>query len=306
MLAREAEIAHNRPHSSLLQRDASRGVAVTASVPEFDLALLAAEPVAPYSVRLPVFEGPLDLLLHLIRINEVEITDIPIARIGEQYLEYLTLMGELDLELAGEYLVMASTLAWIKSRMLLPAESVGDDGEEIDPRAELVARLLEYQRFKEVAAELGERKRLGRDVFAASGFELEAPAESEREIEVGLFDLVEAYRRVLEAKRGEASKPHEIEAEEITVRERMVEVMNVLQLRSSIDFDVLLREEPNRPYTKVLLIATFLAILELTRLSAIRIYQGLDEMGVPEGPIHLRRSIEPGDKAWIEQIAESM
>ena len=279
---------------------------MTASVPESDPALLAAEQFARCSVRLRVFEGPLDLLLHLIRINEVEITDIPIARIGEQYLEYLTLMGELDLEVVGEYLVMASTLAWIKSRMLLPAERVGEDGEEIDPRAELVARLLEYQRFKEVATELGERKRLGRDVFAASGFELEAPAESEREIEVGLFDLVEAYRRVLEAKRDAESKPHEIEAEEITVRARMMEIMAVLEPRPSIDFDVLLREEQNRPYTKVLVVTTFLAILELTRLSAIRIYQGLGDLGVPEGPIHLRRSIELGDTAWIEQIADSM
>ncbi len=279
---------------------------MTASVPESDPAVLAAEAFAPYSVRLPVFEGPLDLLLHLIRINEVEITDIPIARIGEQYLEYLTLVGELDLEVVGEYLVMASTLAWIKSRMLLPAERVGEDGEEIDPREELVTRLLEYQRFKEVATELGERQRLGRDVFAACGFELEAPAESEREIEIGLFDLVEAYRRVLEAKRDAVSRPHEIEAEEITVRERMMEIMAALEPRPSIDFDVLLREERSRPHTKVLIIVTFLAILELTRLSAIRIYQGLDDLGVPEGPLHLRRSIELGDTTWIEQIAESM
>lgn len=279
---------------------------MTVSVPESDVAALAAEPLAPYSVRLPVFEGPLDLLLHLIRINEVEITDIPIARIGEQYLEYLKLMRELDLELVGEYLVMASTLAWIKSRMLLPAERVGEDGEEIDPRAELIARLLEYQRFKEVAAELGERKRLDRDVFAANACGLESPAESEREIEVGLFDLVEAYRRVLEAKHEVESKPHEIEAEEITVRERMLEIMTVLESRPSIDFDVLVQAERSRPYTKALIVATFLGILELTRLSAIRIYQGIDELGAPEGPIHLRRSIETNDTAWIEQIAESM
>ncbi|MCH7643431.1 MAG: segregation/condensation protein A [Myxococcales bacterium] len=276
---------------------------MTTSVLESDPTVPAAE---PYSVRLPVFEGPLDLLLHLIRINEVEITDIPIARIGEQYLEYLTLLRELDLEVVGEHLVMASTLAWIKSQMLLPAERVDEDGEEIDPRAELIARLHDYQRFKEVAAELGERKRLGRDVFAASDFEMEAPAESEREIEVGLFDLVDAYRRVLEAKRDAESKPHEIEAEEITVRERMMEIMAVFESRPSIDFDVLLHEEQGRPYTLALVVVTFLAILELTRLAAIRIYQGIDQLGVPEGPIHLRRSIEPGDTVWIEQIAESM
>jgi len=279
---------------------------VTASVPESEAALPIAEPFAPYSVRLPVFEGPLDLLLHLIRINEVEITDIPIARIGEQYLEYLKLMRDLDLEVVGEYLVMASTLAWIKSRMLLPAERVGEDGEEIDPRAELIARLLEYQRFKEVAAELGERNRLDRDVFAAGGFELDAPSESEREIEVGLFDLVEAYRRVLEVRHDVESKPHEIEAEEITVRERMLEIMAVLESRPSIDFDVLPRAEPTRPHTKALIVAPFLGILELTRLSAIRIYQGIDEAGAPEGPIHLRRSIETNDTAWIKQIADSM
>ena len=276
---------------------------MTTSVLESDPTVPAAE---PYCVRLPVFEGPLDLLLHLIRINEVEITDIPIARIGEQYLEYLTLLRELDLEVVGEHLVMASTLAWIKSQMLLPAERVDEDGEEIDPRAELIARLHDYQRFKEVAAELGERKRLGRDVFAASDFEMEAPAESEREIEVGLFDLVDAYRRVLEAKRDAESKPHEIEAEEITVRERMMEIMAVFESRPSIDFDVLLHEEQGRPYTLALVVVTFLAILELTRLAAIRIYQGIDQLGVPEGPIHLRRSIEPGDTVWIEQIAESM
>ncbi len=279
---------------------------MTITGPVSDAAALASEPFAPYSVRLPVFEGPLDLLLHLIRLNEVEITDIPIARIGEQYVEYLTLMRELDLEVVGEYLVLASTLAWIKSRMLLPAERVGEDGEEIDPRAELVARLLEYQRFKEVAAALGERKRLGRDVFAVSVPDLEVPAESEREIEVGIFDLVEAYRRVLEAKRDVESKPHEIEAESMTIRDRMIEVMAALESVPTIDFERLLREAPGRAYCKALMVATFLAILELTRLAAIRIYQGINESGMPEGPIHLRRAVEPGDVKWMEQIAELM
>jgi segregation and condensation protein A len=279
---------------------------MTASVIESGSASLPGEMFAPYSVRLPVFEGPLDLLLHLIRLNEVEITDIPIARIGEQYLEYLSVIRELDLDVVGEYLVMASILAWIKSRMLLPAELTDEDGEPIDPRAELVARLLEYQRFKEVAAELGERDRLGRDVFAAHGCGLEAPAESEREIEVGLFDLVDAYRRVLEAKHEIASQPHQIEAEEITVRDRMLEVMGVLETRPSIEFDVLLREDPVRAYSKSVLIATFLAILELTRLAAIRVYQGIDEAGVLAGPIHLRRAISPGDASWANHIADLM
>jgi segregation and condensation protein A len=281
---------------------------MTASVSEPASASLPGELLTPYSVRLPVFEGPLDLLLHLIRLNEVEITDIPIARIGEQYLDYLSVIRDLDLDLdvVGEYLVMASTLAWIKSRMLLPAETTDEDGEPIDPRAELVARLLEYQRFKEVAAELGERDRLGRDVFAARSDDLEAPAESEREIEIGLFDLVDAYRRVLEAKHEIAAKPHEIEAEEITVKDRMLEVMAVLETRPSIEFEVLLREDPVRSYSRAVIIATFLAILELTRLAAIRVYQGIDESGVLQGPIHLRRSISPGDQTWAKHIADLM
>src|SRR5262245_3214823 len=151
---------------------------------------------SPYAVRLPAFEGPLDLLLHLIRVNELEITDIPIARIAEQYLEYLDLLRDLDLDVAGEYLLMAATLAWIKSRMLLPPDGVEDD-PGVDPRAELVARLLEYQRFKEAAEQLAERPLLGRDVFAAAVPGPEAPPEAERELEVSLLDLGLAYRRVL-------------------------------------------------------------------------------------------------------------
>ena len=127
---------------------------------------------AAYSVKLPVFEGPLDLLLHLIRQNEMEITDIPVAVISEQYLEYLELMRMLDLDIAGEYLVIAATLALIKSRMLLPPEGEEDDDEGLDPREELVQRLLEYQRYKEVAEELGRRRLLGRDVFPAQGGEM--------------------------------------------------------------------------------------------------------------------------------------
>ena len=138
-------------------------------------------------MKLGVFEGPLDLLLHLIRINEVEITDIPVADIASQYLEYLELMDDLNLDIAGEYLVMAATLAWIKSRMLLPVDPREGEDEVGDPRAELVARLLDYQRFKEVAGELGDRHLLGRDVFRAHGPEPEGPSEAEREIEVGGF-----------------------------------------------------------------------------------------------------------------------
>jgi segregation and condensation protein A len=257
-----------------------------------------------YAVKLPIFEGPLDLLLHLIRIDEVDVTDIPIARIAEQYLEYLELMRELQLDIAGEYLVMAATLAWIKSRMLLPPDpsAIAEDG--VDPRAELVARLLEYQRFKEVAGEIGERQLLGRDVFAARAHGIDAAPESEREIEVGLFELVEAMRRAL-ARGGHTGAAHEVEIETITVRERILAVMEVLATREACDFEELLSDDPSS-WTRTLIVATFLAILELTRLEAIGLYQGLDDLGVPRGPIHVRRRGDGVGQDWEKRVSELM
>ncbi|HEY6100157.1 MAG TPA: segregation/condensation protein A [Anaeromyxobacter sp.] len=259
---------------------------------------------SPYAVKLALFEGPLDLLLHLIRVNEVEITDIPIARISEQYLVTLEAIRDLDLDVAGEFLLMAATLAWIKSRMLLPPDGLEIEGEGPDPRAELVARLLEYQRFKEVAAELGERRWLGRDVFEAHVTPQTPRPEAEREIEVGLFELIEAYRRVL-ARAGPSAAPHEVSVETVTVRERMLVVMQALELRPSLEFTECLVASDALPPSRELFVATFLAILELSRLAALRIYQGIDVRGVPSGPIHLRRSEEAGG-VWTERIAEIM
>ena len=257
-----------------------------------------------YAVKLPIFEGPLDLLLHLIRMDEVDITDIPIARVAEQYLEYLGLMRELQLDVAGEYLVMAATLAWIKSRMLLPPDpsAIAEDG--VDPRAELVARLLEYQRFKEVAGEIGERPLLGRDVFTGHVHGVEPAPAAEREIEVGLFELVDAMRRAL-ARGGHSGAAHEVEIETITVRERMLVVMDALASREACDFEELLARE-SEAWSRALIVATFLAILELTRLEAIGLYQGIDEQGVPRGPIHVRRRGEPGDAGWRQRVSELM
>jgi segregation and condensation protein A len=257
-----------------------------------------------YAVKLPIFEGPLDLLLHLIRANEVEITDIPIATIAAQYLHTIELMRELDLDVAGEYLVMAATLAWIKSRMLLPPDPSELQEEGGDPRAELVARLLEYQRFKEVATEFDGRQLLGRDVFAARGAEPEAPPESEREIEVGIFQLVEAFRKAL-GRAGPRGLPHEVEIETVTVRERILAVMQVLKSRESCDFEELLFDS-GAPVHPAVIVATFLAILELTRLEAVGLYQGLDELGVPLGPIHVRRKSETGEASWMERISDLM
>jgi segregation and condensation protein A len=241
-------------------------------------------------------------LLHLIRLNEVDIIDIPIARIAEQYVEYLDVMHELDLDVAGEYLLMAATLAWIKSRSLLPVESEGDEDEEHDPRAELIARLLEYRRFKEAAGELGGRQLLGRDVFTGPGKDVDPTPDGEREIEVGVFDLIEAYRRVLH-NATEAPAAHEIEAETVTVHERMVVVMRALEGLESMEFERIFVDYDGHRPTRLMVVATFLAILELTRLAALRLYQGLSDEGAPEGPIRLR-PVAPGDPSWMSTIPE--
>ncbi|MDP6980333.1 MAG: segregation/condensation protein A [Myxococcota bacterium] len=260
-----------------------------------------------YGVKLPVFEGPLDLLLHLIKQNEVDITDIPIADIAAQYLDYLEIMRSLDLDVAAEYLVMAATLAQIKSRMLLPPSEEEEEGDEIDPRAELVARLLEYQRYKEVAEALSKRRWLGRDVYPAKGMEPEPPSEAEREIEVGLFELIEAFRLVLSGAKDEEDGEgvHVVESEEVTVRDQMSWVMNVVEGRESIEFHQLFGAGGGKP-NRTVLIATFLAILELTRLHALSIYQGVDTEGAPDGAIRLRATHHASEIAWSDRITELM
>ncbi|MBJ18009.1 MAG: segregation/condensation protein A [bacterium] len=260
-----------------------------------------------YAVKLAIFEGPLDLLLHLIRQNEVDITDIPIQRIAEQYLETIELMQELNLDVAAEYLVMAATLALIKSRMLLPHEELEDE-DGIDPRADLVQRLLQYQRFKEAAETLSRRRLLGRDVWSVVGPGPRKTPEGEREIEVGLFDLVAAFKDVLENAVGADSLRHEVETEEVTVRDRMLVVMDLLGTNESIEF-MRIFEMPGEagPTTRGVLVATFLAVLELARLSALRLYQGLSERGTPEGAIRVRRAAPIADgPRWRQQIADTM
>lgn len=259
-----------------------------------------------YAVKLPIFEGPLDLLLHLIRQNEVDIKDIPISLIGEQYLNYIGLMEELNIDVAAEYLVMAATLALIKSRMLLPVEEEEGEGETIDPRAELVARLLEYQRFKEAAQGLSERRWLDRDIYKVSAPGPAPTHESEREIEVGLFDLIEAFRTVLEDLESKAVV-HEVDGEAVTVRERMIFVMELFATRESVEFLEIFRIEEGVAATRSVIVATFLAMLELARLEALLIFQGVDEDGAPHGPIRLRAQTEGGDVPhWQSRITETM
>jgi len=219
------------------------------------------------SVQLEIFEGPLDLLLHLIKKNEVSITDIPIATITEQYLATLDLMQSLNLDIAGEFLVMAATLIHIKSRMLLPAgEEEPDEDEGTDPREELVRRLLEYQRYKEAAAALEQRELLARDVFvrAAAPAE-EAPPRAFRELSV--FDLLGALKQVLD--RLPQDTVHEVALDKITVREKMTLLLEILRERPSVFFESLFTGAKSR----LEVVVTFLAMLELVKVRAIRVFQ---------------------------------
>jgi segregation and condensation protein A len=260
---------------------------------------------ASCAVKLQAFEGPLDLLLHLIRLDEVDIANIPIARIAEQYLEYLDLMRELHLDVAAEYLVMAATLAWIKSRMLLPPDGSVDEDEGPDPRADLVARLLEYQRYKEAAEALESRDWLGRDVFEACPPEPEAVAPADEEIDVSLVQLLDALRRVLQ-RAAAAGVVHEVEVETLTVRQGMIAVMDVLAAVDSVEFFDLVERCGGERLTRTRVVTTFLAMLELARLSALRIFQGVGEDGAPQGPIRLRRAGDEGGEAWSARISELM
>jgi segregation and condensation protein A len=233
--------------------------------------------IPPYALQvfLEAFEGPLDLLLYLIRRQNIDILDIPIAEITEQYVQYIELMSEMQLELAGEYLVMAAMLAEIKSRMLLPRPEVEEEDED-DPRAELVRRLQEYERFKKAAQDISDLPRLERDVFVASA---EAP---ERKIvqklpDVTMKELLLAFHDVL--KRAEMYSNLHLQREPLSVRQRMAEVLSRIKASTFTDFSGLFDPEEGRMGVAV----TFLAILELLKEAVIEVVQS-DEFA----PLHVR------------------
>jgi segregation and condensation protein A len=223
----------------------------------------------PYQVRLEKFEGPLDLLLHLIRQNQINIYDIPIALIAQQYLDYLETMRSLNLAVAGEFLVMAATLLQIKSRMLLPVEErTLDDEDGPDPREELVRRLLEYKQFKEAATELEDQSRRWRNVFARTPEPLPADEPEEYLAEdVSLFELVDALHDIL--ARTPAATVMDIMPDHLTVRNQMNVIVERLEAQESATFGELFEG----PVTRATVIVTFLALLELIRLRLIRAYQ---------------------------------
>jgi len=221
-----------------------------------------------YTFRLEGFEGPLDLLLHLIQKNELDIFNIPIALITQQYLEYLQLMKVLNLDIAGEYLLMASTLLHIKSKMLLPKSLEGEEEEEEDPRSELVRRLLEYQKYKQAAVELEKRPLLDRDVFIRLVSAEPEPAAEEERVEVNLFELLEAFRKVLERVKPESV--HEVTLEHLSVEDKIQEILTLLERENrSMAFHRLFPEQTSRR----VVVVTLLAILELVKMRRIRIFQ---------------------------------
>ena len=228
-----------------------------------------------YSVKLDIFEGPLDLLLHLIKKSEVEVYDIPISTITGQYLEYVEVLKEMNLDLAGEYLVMAASLIHIKSKMLLPITEEEDAEEEgPDPRKDLIRKLLEYQRYKEAAIDLGQRLVLGRDVFTRGApiplDELGEEEEVSPMVDVTIMDLMEAFREILAS----APKDYEIDltVERFRVKDKINHVMEVMGRDKSVVFKDLFATDA----TKGEVIVTFLAILEVVKIQLLRVNQTED------------------------------
>lgn len=242
-----------------------------------------------YQVKLEAFTGPMDLLLHLIRKHQINIYDIPVALIAQQYLEYLSLMKTLNLSLAGEFLVMAATLLYIKSRMLLPKEEKAEieDEEGLDPRTELVRQLVEYERFKEAAGTLVARERIWRESFGRDPLPLPTEPVAEEDMateDLQLFDLLSAFQEVLD--RAPTDQFVEFSREAWTVQERIQVILERLEGESTVPFEELFEQHWSRP----LVIVTFLALLELVRMNLVRLFQG-----EWFGPIQVTRRFVPGE-----------
>ncbi len=220
-----------------------------------------------YHIQLDVFEGPMDLLVHLIRKNEVDIYDIPIAAIADEYLEYVEMMQAMNIDLAGDFLVMAATLTHIKSRLLLPRHFDEEDDE--DPRMEIVRPLAEYLQLKEAAESIGTRHLLGDSVFARSPEPMQFDDREDEVIMVGLFELIDAFSKILE--NAERDDLVTVTAETVSVKERISQIADILEEKQTVTFPELFEEG----CTKSDIIVTFLALLEMTKLSIIKIAQHL-------------------------------
>jgi segregation and condensation protein A len=254
-----------------------------------------------YSVTLPTFEGPLDLLLHLCQKHELDILEIPISFVTAKYLEYLAIIQLMELDIASEYLVMAATLAHIKSRSLLPTPPPGQEDaafaeEEEDPRGDLIRRLLEYQKYKQAAEDLVSRGVTGRDVFLR-GVAIEAAEGSGRAplAELPLFAIVEAFQRVLE--RSKVRLSHEVVTERVSLNDRIHELVDALRAQRRIAFEDLF----DGVSSKLDLVITFLALLEMTRLRLSRLFQS-----EPLAPLYVEATGEPHDATDARKDEEDL
>jgi len=229
----------------------------------------------PYKVHLEnLFEGPMDLLIHLIKKNELDIYDIPVALITEQYLEYLKWMKLMNIDFAGDFLVMASTLAQIKSRMLLP---IHDEDDQEDPRLELTKPILEYLQMKSAAEQLSDRNLLGENIFVRSAHGEEILTDTQDEfVKIGLFELIDAFQKILD--KIPSDDRMEFTADKISVKDKISQIIDILESKGSTTFEELFSNSPNKGE----IIVTFLAILEMVKLALIRIVQH-----VPSGALRL-------------------
>lgn len=242
-------------------------------------------PIAPgeaFRIALPNFEGPLDLLLHLIKEHRLDIFDIPIALVAEKYVDYLDRMRELNLDVASEFLVMAATLAHLKSRLLLPRpelQAEPESAEPVDVRAELVRRLLEYQKYKDAAATLARQDILDRDVFPRRvAPERPAAPEAAGLVEISIYKLIEALDRVL--KNATPPPTHDVVKETVSLSVAMSEIVARLEREPKVSFFALFEARRERSA----IVITFLALLELCKQRWIRIFQGEDDEDIVVTP----------------------
>jgi len=248
-----------------------------------------------YKVQLDIFEGPLDLLLHLIKEEEINIYDIPISKITKQFFDYLELLKEMNLDIAGEWLIMAATLTHIKSKMLLPVEPTEEDDDSgVDPREELVQRLLEYKKFKEAAVTLKEKEEYQKNTFGRDFHSEWDEDDADFLKEVSVFKLLEAFNKIL--KNAAADPFYEIRLEEVSVTEKMAFMMEMLETKQKIRFEDLFADMKSR----MELVATLLGTLELMKQQMIRVFQEREF-----GPIWVQ-NIEEGESESREGELETV
>lgn len=251
-----------------------------------------------YRVNLEMFEGPLDLLLYLIKKNDLDVYDIPVSFVLEEYMRYLDSIKELNIDMAGDFLLMAAEMAHIKSRLLLPDEGgAGEEAEEDDPRADLIRRLLEYQQFKEASEQIMKRSMLARDVFTKQAVE-KLETEEEGPIEGSVFDLIEVFSKLL--KKAPAREFHDVAVDRVSINERIYQIVELMKKGQTITLEELIGGD----YTRYSIIISFLALLEMSKLKMIKVFQTEHV-----GPVYVQSTMEKigeEEAARLIEIEESL